>query len=230
MTAARGAWLAFLDSDDEWHPSYLKRQIEHVRGDQIAMQMTNCRLVREDGSYDNYFRMNGIDNTSADIVERPFTFVLEHWGFQIGSIIFRHEAVEAGAIRFNEGLRLSEDLDFISRVSLQGRLSIVREELVYQFRRLETADHLSKALTKDPFKAIETDIGVYEGFRALNLNLTELRTLNRKLSGKIRAQGNLLRRSGKIKEARKCYFRAMSVDLSFRSVGKCASSLLRGTA
>ncbi|HEY8333386.1 MAG TPA: glycosyltransferase [Tardiphaga sp.] len=227
MAVAKGTWLAFLDSDDEWHPSYLKRQIENVSDSQMAMQMTNCRFIREDGSYDSYFSMNGIMDTGVGKVEYPFTFVLDHWGFQIGSIIFLLRAVEAAAVRFNERLRLSEDLDFIARVSLQGSLGIVNEELVYQFRRSETTDHLSKALSADPLKAVETEIGVYEGFRTLNLNPSEVRSLNRKLSGKIRARGNLLRGMGKMKEARRCYFHAMKIDLSLRSFGKYAGSLLR---
>jgi len=227
IIVAQGVWLAFLDSDDEWHPSYLKRQIEHASDSQSAMQMTNCRLIREDGSYDSYFRMNGILDIDADTVEHPFTFVLGHWGFQIGSIIFLRRAVEAGAVRFNERLRLSEDLDFIARVSLQGRLGIIHEELAYQFRRSETSDHLSEALFSDPLKAVETDIAVYEGFRQLNLTPIEARYLDRELSAKIRARGNLLRGMGKASEARGCYFRAMIVDFSLRSVGKYACSLLR---
>ncbi len=223
---AQGVWLAFLDSDDEWHPYYLKRQIEHASNSQSVMQMTNGRFIRQDGSSDSYFSMNGIIDIDVDTVDHPFTFVLGYWGFQIGSIIFLRRAVEAGAVRFNERLRLSEDLDFIARVSLQGSLDIIHEELAYQFRRPETTDHLSKALFTDPLKAVETDIWLYETFRKLNLTKSEARFLDRELSKKIRARGNLLRGMGKAREARGCYLRAMRVDFSLRSVGKYACSLL----
>ena len=52
IEAASGAWVAFLDDDDEWKPTKLEKQVERVTsasGD-VVLVYTGIRQVGEDGS------------------------------------------------------------------------------------------------------------------------------------------------------------------------------------
>lgn len=54
---ARGAWLAFLDSDDLWHPDKLARQLAFSERAQAQMSFTACAYINERGRpYPGVFR------------------------------------------------------------------------------------------------------------------------------------------------------------------------------
>ncbi|WP_188236156.1 glycosyltransferase family 2 protein [Sphingopyxis sp. LK2115] len=51
LSAARGRWLAFLDSDDLWLPEKLERQLAFHRGrDDAVISFTGFRRINADGS------------------------------------------------------------------------------------------------------------------------------------------------------------------------------------
>lgn len=49
IEAARGHYLAFLDSDDLWHPQKLERQLDFMR-DGVALSCTAYQKISEDGA------------------------------------------------------------------------------------------------------------------------------------------------------------------------------------
>lgn len=50
LDAARGRWLAFLDSDDVWLPQKLEHTIAHARATRSALSFTGFRRMSPDGS------------------------------------------------------------------------------------------------------------------------------------------------------------------------------------
>ena len=53
---ARGEWIAFLDSDDQWFPNYLKLQIECIeRSPEIIAQVSNAVTIYRDGRKEDHF-------------------------------------------------------------------------------------------------------------------------------------------------------------------------------
>jgi hypothetical protein len=133
--------------------------------------------------------------------------------------------VKAGL--FNTSLTLSEDLDLMARVALQGPFGLIREELIEVCRRDEPIACLTAQAMENPIQAREWDEGIYEKLKQIQtLKYEELKSLNEVMSANRRAIGNLLLRDGKRTEARECYKRSFAVDRSPASLGRYVLSFL----
>jgi glycosyltransferase involved in cell wall biosynthesis len=232
IQSATGEWLAFLDSDDEWTRDYLSKQIQRVEAPPaVCMQTTDCRFIGLDGQTSSYFEMNGTlaDFNGQDylVSQDPFSFVVKHAPWQLGSTLIRRDAINKAGL-FNTSLRISEDLDLMARVALQGPFGLIREALVNVYRREETIECLTLQANNHPLQARESDERLYQKLaRIETLNPKQRRTLIALMSANRRAMGNLLLKNGKITEARDCYKRAFSMDHSVKSLGRYVLSWLR---
>ncbi len=230
IEAATGEWLAFLDSDDEWTPEYLAKQMGRageVPG--ICMQTTDCQFIGLDDQTSSYFGMNGslaeFDGADYLVPREPFRFVIKHGPWQMGSTIIRREAIDKAGL-FDTSLTISEDLDLMARVALQGPFALMRQSLVKIYRREEKIECLTQQAKNNPLRHRETDERIYEKLGQIKtLSRRERRALNEVMSANRRAIGNLLLQDGKLKEARECYRRALFIHPSMRSLGKYLLSL-----
>lgn len=225
IQAATGEWLAFLDSDDEWTTEYLARQFQHLEsGPGICLQITDGRFCGKDGQVRGFFDMNGVAAILAGrdylLPQDPFRFVLRHSPWPFGSAVIRRDAINrAGG--FDESLRISEDLDLLARVALQGAFGIVREQLVNIHRRDENIECLTSQARNHAFAARESDERIYEKLdRFQNLTASQRRVLRSVMSANRRAMGNLLLKTGQTRAARHAYRRAFSLDHSLKSLGR----------
>ncbi len=228
---AKGEWLAFLDSDDEWMPDYLLTQIENAeRVPEICMQTTDCLVTELNGKRKSYFEINGssreFKGKSYLFIEKPFNFIIKHGPWQVGSTIILRESITKTGL-FDTSLRISEDLDLMARVALQGSFGMIRKVLVNVYRRNETTQCLTGQVEKNPMGVRESHERMYEKLKRIEqLGQNEIRTLNDLLSSNRRAIGNLLVKDRKIKEARQNYKRAFFISPSLASICKYMFSFL----
>jgi glycosyltransferase involved in cell wall biosynthesis len=231
IAAAKGQWLAFLDSDDEWKPEYLSSQINVIyRKSAVCMQSTNCRVFNLDGSSYTYFEknrtMNFIGRRNYISIQRPFSFIVTHWPWQVGSTIFRRDAINRVG-GFDTKLTISEDLEFMARVSLQGSFGIINKELVNIHHRNEAIECLTNQLKKDPIGTKKVDDMICTRLKLIKtLQYTDRRALNKIIGRNRRGIGTIFLRMGNKQCARKWYKSAMSIDPSIRSIGRYFSSYL----
>jgi glycosyltransferase involved in cell wall biosynthesis len=228
---ARGKWLAFLDSDDEWGENYLITQIAKAKQHpDLCMQTADCRITESDGSSQCYYEINGSlpEFRGADYlhIEKPFHFVVQHGPWQIGStIILRDALMKAGM--FDTSLKISEDYDLMARVALQGPFGMIREELMNVLRRRESITCLTQQARENPIRTRESDERIYQKLRKIETLNSEERTAVAEIMRANRsAIGNLFLESGQLKKARECYRRAFLIRPTVRSLGKYVLSFL----
>ena len=135
IAVSRGQWLAFLDDDNEWAPTYLARQLALVASRPEA-GVVYCRAQRHDDRTDR-------DVGIAPVLVREgpvFCHIVNGWNPPVScTMVRRSMLVAAGG--FDERLRLREDLDLWLRLAQQTCFAGTSEILVV--RHEHTGAHLS---------------------------------------------------------------------------------------
>ena len=151
VAKAQGEWIAFLDSDDEWLPEKLEKQIEVVRkkpeidlvfcsakkamGDELEMKPTISREFLEDMDLSLTMIAPDCLEITRNLAENVFNFALS-----IQSVLIKKTLFDSVG-GFNESLRNSEDREFWWRVILGGaKVAVITKPLVRIHR---SEEHLS---------------------------------------------------------------------------------------
>ncbi len=226
IRCAVGEWLAFLDSDDIWLPEYLSCQMEQANQNPSACSLvTNSIRFDADGSSVEVFQYCGISlcetiKNDSCLMERPLTLILQRGMPDFPATMFKREAfIRAGL--FNENVTISEDLEAIARMCLQGPLCLCSRPLVHTFRRKETTRNLGSRWYSDNMYCRESLSALYENLKRVSgLTDHEMKIVNQVLASNKKAIGNLYLRNGDIPKARKCYAEALRLDPSMKSLFK----------
>jgi glycosyltransferase involved in cell wall biosynthesis len=126
IAISKGAFIAFLDADDEWHPEKLGLQVDAIRRDEETILVTcNSVLVGLKG-----------DILSHGHLKHPPLGGREGWKGLLRenfiptptAMVRRRDLEKVGG--FNERLPVGEDLDLWIRLSLLGSVCVLQETLV----------------------------------------------------------------------------------------------------
>ncbi|MGE0310752.1 MAG: glycosyltransferase family 2 protein [Lautropia sp.] len=127
---ARFEWVAFLDADDLWQPTYLSRLLELARSfPDCSMLATRYVLADEAGRRRAPDGDWNLPSRGITRVDDYFTLMASGHVCCTISTAVRRSLLSGHAIRFPEGESLGEDLDFFFRVAEHTALALDVEPL-----------------------------------------------------------------------------------------------------
>ncbi len=183
IAAARGEWLAFLDSDDRWEPERLRVAVEALQRDPgVAAVVTGYRFEGPDGAAREAPEppAPGTGDRLVDLFERQF--------FLLQCVVARASALrDAGPL--DETLPAAEDLDLGLRLAARGRLAVLPDVLTVVRRG-------GASITADP-DSVRYRYGVLRRFLATHPGRVPSEIARRRLHAVAAGTGDTLLAAGR---------------------------------
>lgn len=204
LRAAKGKWIAFLDSDDEWLPGKLAQQVKDVS--QYPDAVLSCANI----SFEGHNGMPSIDflKTCRDFVSHQVEFIQEplctSYAFT-STVLARRDAIFAAGL-FDEELSIYEDIDLFFRLSLIGGFTVNPAVLARAYRRDEHTDiNLSIQALNDRVKNYKSLIKIFQKLLNEQLQAKQRVFVQEKLSSSWFDLGLVYHRMKLPGKARRCF-------------------------
>lgn len=178
-------WVAFLDSDDEWLPEKIERQVANIRTyGNAVLSCTNVLFIDEKKNFQmNYFASLNVKVSEKVFLVRKTDFTIYFYTSSV--LVKRQKVLEAGL--FDEQLTIHEDIDLWYRINLLGGNIVVNPApLVKVIRREERTDlSLANQFIFNKERHFDSLIIVYEKILNYSLSTKQKRIIKEKLSATI---------------------------------------------
>lgn len=139
IDAARGEVVAFLDSDDVWVPGKLARQLAAYRADgSPADAVYYCQVVLDRGHEQLVLPQRAM---APDESVGDYLFPWRGNLLQTSTLLMRRDL--AARIRFTDGLRIHQDIDFCLRLQQVGASFRFQAEPLARWHADDRADRMS---------------------------------------------------------------------------------------
>lgn len=123
IQAARGAWVAFLDDDDEWLPDKLRLQMELAKTDpEMGLICTAFTHIQDATGHRRYFCPNAPYDASRAILK-------ENCVGSTTTVMARHDLLDACGL-FDEEMPARQDYDMWVRLCQVTKVGVVKQSCV----------------------------------------------------------------------------------------------------
>jgi len=192
---ARGDYLAFQDSDDEWLPDKLEKQIGVISKENYEVGVVYCDMLRiDDSGY--IWRWQSPDVTNGNLInENNLNYQVAN--LSIVTMLIRKECFEKVGL-FDERFPRFIDMELCIRLSKQYKFTHIKEALVKY--------HKTVGISSDPARAIIAEKLLLAKYSE------ELRNNNSFLASRYRNIARLSRTAGQFSESSRFLMRATAID------------------
>jgi glycosyltransferase involved in cell wall biosynthesis len=162
---ARGTWIAFQDSDDEWLPLKLEKQMARLatNPDFVGAYCGLLTVGRLDPRPGERTQLRYVPNpvvtrTEGDILEP----LLERNLVSTQTLVVRRDVfLELGC--FDAATTPIEDWDFVLRLADRGPIAFVDEPLVHQHFSPNSITRLARRRRESQERMVEKNMGLFAG-------------------------------------------------------------------
>ncbi|OPX90600.1 MAG: Chondroitin synthase [Pelotomaculum sp. PtaB.Bin104] len=177
---ARGEWIAFLDSDDEWLPGKLEAQIEDI--DRYPKAVLSCTNISFEGhgskSIELFRECVSYLISKTELIQNP----IMHSFVCTPTVLAKRDSINAVGM-FDEQLTIYEDIDLWFRLSTVGEFIANPLVLAKAYRRNEKSDvNLSAQYLTKQENSCTSLIKVYEKISRYDLSQQEKKYIKKKIS------------------------------------------------
>jgi glycosyltransferase involved in cell wall biosynthesis len=129
---SRGEYVAFLDSDDEWFPEKLEKQMDYVKKNNFTGLLHTRVIIVDKNGKELKKENNSLNRLYGYLIKNGFTYVnfLYRCTLFLSTVILPKKLVlHAGG--FRRDYRVLEDFDFLLRLVRLSRVELLNEPLAY---------------------------------------------------------------------------------------------------
>jgi succinoglycan biosynthesis protein ExoO len=142
FAAARGKWIAVLDSDDTIRPDRLRRLVDLAEREDAAVAVDNLDVLTLDGRVERMFAEDLLARTPyltlADFIDSNLIFQSTH-NFGYMKPMFRRAFLEERQLAFDTALRIGEDYLLLASTLAAGGKCVVAPEVGYTYHIREAS-------------------------------------------------------------------------------------------
>jgi glycosyltransferase involved in cell wall biosynthesis len=213
VQASQGLYIALLDSDDEWLPDKLEKQMSLFLEGGPELGTVTCGYIRV------YESGNPSTEELIEVPRQAYKALLNRYGLGPTSVMVIRKSALVQAGMFNERARTWQEWDMSIRLAGVAEVAVVPESLVLYHI------HNSEAISKDLLKGAQGYLDVLLTYKSAILEQCGPEVLATQYA---EAAQQFLG-AGSIVMARKCYLSAIRVTpLNLKLLLRWASSMTGG--
>ena len=207
VAEARGAWIAFQDSDDEWLPEKLEKQMARLAapapggGDWVGAYCGLLTVGALDARAGERTRLTYTPDPAITAVEGDILApLLEKNLISTQTLVVRRDLFLALG-RFDEETTPIEDWDFVIRLAAEGPVAFVDEPLVHQrFSPNSITRHVERRLASQR-RLVEKHRALYEARPAILARQYYILAGIHRQAGHLAEAGDFLARARRLQPA-----------------------------